>query len=89
MVEDPNPLGNGARENERGNDVGTSHQRMTGPILVDEHSDFFVVSPRQLQGTTSLSTYYYYYYYYYYYKRKKKKFSAKSSAQNKRKQLDC
>ena len=61
MVEDPNPLGNGARENEPGNEVGTSHQRMIGPILVDEHSDFFQVSPRQLQGTTSLSSYYYYY----------------------------
>lgn len=73
MVEDPNPLGNGARENEPGNEVGTSHQRMIGPILVDEHSDFFVVSPRQLQGTTSLSTYYYYY------KRKKKKTSCEKA----------
>ena len=73
MVEDPNPLGNGERENELGNEVGTSHQRMIGPILVDEHSDFFVVSLRQLQGTTSLSTYYYYY------KRKTKKTSCEKA----------
>lgn len=60
MVEDPNPLGSGVRKNEPGNEVGTSHRIVIVPILVDEHSDFFLVSPRQLQGITSLRKYYYY-----------------------------